>query len=65
MTAADHGARCCILLTVHITQIVVAEHDDWGMAKVWPEDAFTARIEAVAVDQCENWLMLVFHDYAR
>lgn len=52
------------LLTVSTPQIVVTEHDDGLGAQIKAEYPLTARVEAVAVDECEDSLRLC-HGFAR
>ncbi|MNC55146.1 hypothetical protein D3C75_1046600 [compost metagenome] len=52
-TASDHAA------------VVVGQDHDGGLGQVRAKDAFTARVEAVAVDQREDRLRLSDHEHAR
>jgi hypothetical protein len=52
------------LLTISTPQIVVGQHNDGCLCQVGPEDALAARVEAVAVNQCKDWLTCC-HDRER
>lgn len=52
------------LLTIPTPQIVVTEHDHRLPPKVEAEHPLTARVERVAVDECEDSLRLC-HGFAR
>ena len=45
------------LLTIPTPQIIVAQHHNRGAAQVRPEHPLAAGVEAVAVDQRNDWLM--------
>lgn len=53
------------LLTIPTPQIVVRQHHDGRLGQVRSEDALTARVERIAIDQSEDGVRLLDHGHAR